>query len=86
MTMDEPKRWGPIREPVRWVVGIPGLASAVIALLIGFDIVSWTDQQMGLVMGVIAALIATVGKVARDKVTPTYLAQHPVSDKDVDPQ
>jgi len=83
--MDEPKRWGPTREPVRWAVGIPGLATAVIALLLGFDVVSWTAEQTALVLGVVTAILAVLGgKVAQGKVTPTYLAQHPTTPEDVD--
>ncbi len=76
--MDEPKRWGPTREPVRWAVGIPGLATAVIALLLGFDVVDWTQDQTALVLAVVTAVIAVLGGRARAKVTPDYLAQHAI--------
>ncbi len=82
----DPTNWGPIREPVRWAAGIPGVATAVIALLIGFDIVAWSSDQTALVLAVVTAVFAVLTGRARSAVTPTYLAQHPLASEDEDPQ
>jgi branched-subunit amino acid ABC-type transport system permease component len=59
-------------EPVAIVGGLTQIVSAVIALLIGFDIVSWTPEQTGLVLGVWAAITAfALVFFVRSKVTPT---------------
>lgn len=52
-------------EPVTIGTAVSGLATAVVALLIGFEIVEWTPEQTGLVLAVVTALIVAAGAVAR---------------------
>ena len=58
-------------EPVRFWAAVSGLIAAVFALLIGFEIVSWTPEQVGLILGVLAA-VGTLFQFffVREKVTP----------------
>lgn len=58
-------------EPVAIVGGLTQIVSAVIALALGFQWVSWTPEQTGLVLGVWAAVTAFALLFARSKVTPT---------------
>lgn len=58
------------KEPVAVVAGLTQIVSAVIALLLGFDVVEWTTEQTGLVLGVWAAVTAFLLLFARSKVTP----------------
>jgi VIT1/CCC1 family predicted Fe2+/Mn2+ transporter len=58
-------------EPVRFWAAIMGLVAAVIALLIGFDIVSWSSEQVGLIIGVLTAVgVLFQFFFVRNQVTP----------------
>lgn len=52
-------------EPVLVGGAVSGLSSAVIALLVGFEIVDWTPAQIGLVGAVVTAVIVLAAAVAR---------------------
>lgn len=39
-------------------VRITALAAAVIALLLGFEVIDWSQEQVALVMGALAAFLA----------------------------
>lgn len=58
-------------EPVRFWAAITGLIAAVFALLIGFEVVTWTAEQIALIMGVLAAVgVLFQFFFVREKVTP----------------
>ena len=58
-------------EPVRFWAAITGLIVAIFAVLVGFDIVSWTTDQIGLILGVLAAIgVLFQFFFVRNKVTP----------------
>lgn len=59
------------KEPVAIVAGLTQIVSAVIALALGFQWVDWTPEQVGLVLGVWAAVTTFALLFARSKVTPT---------------
>lgn len=59
------------KEPVAITGALTQLVTAIIAALVGFDVVSWTQEQIGLVLGVWAAITAVVLVLwTRSKVTP----------------
>lgn len=58
-------------EPVTIGGAITGVATAILAVLTGFEIVDWTAEQVGLVLTLLTALIVLVTVVTRSKVTPT---------------
>jgi uncharacterized membrane protein required for colicin V production len=59
------------QEPVRFWAAIMGLIAAVIAALIGFDVVSWTTEQVGLIIGVLTAVgVLFQFFFVRNQVTP----------------
>lgn len=58
------------REPVAIGAAIQVLLTAVIALAVGFGWVSWSTDQIALILGVYAAVQLVVGAVQRSKVTP----------------
>lgn len=58
------------REPVAIGAAIQVLISAAIALAVGFGWVSWSTDQIALILGVYAAAQLVVGAVQRSKVTP----------------
>lgn len=57
-------------EPVAFAGLLTALVTAIIALLIGFEIVAWTEVQVGLILAVWSALIAIVTFLVRANVTP----------------
>lgn len=57
-------------EPVALATALTQLVSSVIALLLIFDVIHWTDQQVGAVMLLWAAITAVVFVFVRQKVTP----------------
>lgn len=64
--------WNYIKqEPVRFWAAVTGLVAAVFALLIGFEVVSWTPEQIALIMGVLTA-VGTLFQFffVREQVTP----------------
>ncbi|HEU5157767.1 MAG TPA: hypothetical protein VFU43_12300 [Streptosporangiaceae bacterium] len=66
------------REPVT----VQACVQATLALLVGFGAVRWTSEQVGLVMGAVAAFLALL---TRAKVTPTRTIQAaPPGDRDQD--
>ncbi len=58
------------KEPVAIIAGLTQIVSAIIALALGFEWVDWTPEQVGLVLGVWAAITAFALLFARSKVTP----------------
>lgn len=59
------------RQPVRVWASVQSLSTAVIAMLIGFDLIDWTIEQQGLVLAVIAAVGGVVGVRVSGQVTTT---------------
>lgn len=58
-------------EPVRFWAAIMGLIAAAIAVLIGFEIVNWTMEQVGLIIGFFTAVgVLFQFFFVRNKVTP----------------
>lgn len=58
-------------EPVRFWAAITGLIVAVFAALVGFDVVSWSQDQIGLILGVLAAVgVLFQFFFVRNEVTP----------------
>lgn len=58
-------------EPVRFWSAVTGLVAAVFALLVGFEVVNWTSEQIALIMGVLAAVgVLFQFFFVRNKVTP----------------
>jgi hypothetical protein len=48
-------------------VAIQGLIQATLAALVGFGVITWTPEQVGLVLALVAAVLALV---TRTRVTP----------------
>ena len=72
----EPARKGGIMvsmksEPVALGAALTSFATALIALLVGFEIVDWTAEQIGLVLGVVSGATVFVGALVRARVTPS---------------
>ena len=63
-------------EPVVTGGAIVSVATAIIALLIGFDIVNWSAEQVGLVLAVLTAVNVAVTARVRSRVTPVVSAQN----------
>ena len=60
------------REPVRFWASVTAVVSAVVALLVGFEVLDWTADQIALVMAVVAAVGGVVQFFyVREQVTPT---------------
>ena len=59
------------REPAAFFGGIGVVGQAVIAALLAFNLVDWTDAQVGAVIAVWTAVSALLVMVIRGKVTPT---------------
>lgn len=57
-------------EPVAIGGSIQVLITAVIALALGFGWVSWSTDQVGLILAVYAATQVVIAAVQRSKVTP----------------
>lgn len=63
-------------EPVAWAGALVGAITAVIGVLVGFGIVDWTQEQIGLILAAVTAVIALATTVVRAKVTPVAGAQN----------
>ena len=59
------------KEPVAIGAALTSFATALIALLVGFEIVDWTPEQIGLVLGVVSGATVFVGALVRARVTPS---------------
>lgn len=58
-------------EPVRFWGAITGVVIAVFACLVGFGVVDWTEQQIGLILGVLTAVgVLFQFFFVREQVTP----------------
>jgi uncharacterized membrane protein required for colicin V production len=58
-------------EPVRFWGAITGVVIAVFACLVGFEVVSWTDKQIGLILGVLTSIgVLFQFFFVREQVTP----------------
>jgi hypothetical protein len=57
-------------EPVALATALTQLVSAVIALLLIFEVIHWSTEQVGAFMAAWAALTAVVFVFVRNKVTP----------------
>jgi len=64
-------------EPVAIGGAIGTLASAIIAVLVGFGIVVWTVEQVGLALALVSALILVTTVIVRGKVTPVASDDNP---------
>lgn len=68
------------REPVAVGAAVLAVVQAVIAVLVGFEVVHWTMEQVGLAMGLAVALVALVAAWQRSQVTPTVKAEQQAVD------
>lgn len=59
------------REPVAVAAGFDGIVKALIAVLIGFEHVNWSDTQTALVIALETAVVGFVMLFVRGSVTPT---------------
>ena len=50
------------KEPVAIGAALTSFATALIALLVGFEIVDWTPEQIGLVLGVVSVPPCSSGR------------------------
>jgi len=57
-------------EPVAFAGLLTALVTALIALAVGFEWVTWTETQIALVLGVWAAITAVLTFLVRGQVTP----------------
>lgn len=57
-------------EPVALGGIILGIVQALIAVLVGFEIVNWTAEQTGLVLALVVAVIGGVTAWQRSRVSP----------------
>jgi len=57
-------------EPVAVATAFVSAGQAVIALLVGLEVVAWTPAQVGLVEGVVVAATGLAGLFVRGRVTP----------------
>lgn len=59
------------KEPVRFWAGITGLVQAIIPLLLVFDLIDWSTDQIAAVMGLLAAIgFMFMFFYVREKVSP----------------
>jgi hypothetical protein len=59
------------QEPVRFWAAITGVVVAVFAALVGFGVVDWTQEQIGLILGVLTAIgVVFQFFFVREEVTP----------------
>lgn len=57
-------------EPVAVAGSVTAFTTSTAALLVGFEVVMWTAAQVGLLLGLVAVIVTTVGSwAARDQVT-----------------
>ncbi len=58
------------KEPVAVTAGIVAIINAIIPVLILFDVINWTDDQIGAVILAVGVIATTIGGwFARSKVT-----------------
>ncbi len=57
-------------EPVAVGAAVVGTTQALLAVLLGFDVVHWTSSQVALVLALVTALAGLVAVVVRSRVTP----------------
>jgi hypothetical protein len=58
-------------EPVSVSAAVVIFVNAVLAMIVGLEVVEWSPEQTALIMGVVVSLVALVGAVfARSRVTP----------------
>ena len=58
-------------EPVRFWAAITGIVIATFAVLVGFEVVAWTQTQIGLILGLFTAIgVLFQFFFVREKVTP----------------
>ena len=63
-------------EPVALAGAIQGVLIALLAVLVGFGVVSLTDAQIGLILGLYTAVVVAVQAFARGKVwSPASVAK-----------
>lgn len=61
---------GTAEEPVAVAGSITAFSSSTFALLVGFQIVHWSDEQIALVLGLVVAIVTLAGSwAARAEVT-----------------
>ena len=61
----------PTREPVALSTLITTAVAAVLAMLVGLDVIRLTAEQTGVVIGAVVAVVALAGGIwARARVTP----------------
>lgn len=59
------------QEPVRFWAAITGVVVAVFACLVGFEVVTWSQEQIGLILGVLTAIgLVFQFFFVREQVTP----------------
>lgn len=59
------------KEPVAIIAAVVGIIELVIPVALIFDLINWTDAQLGAVMALIIGIGTIVGGLfARSKVTP----------------
>ena len=59
------------KEPVAIVAAIAGLVELIIPVLLIFNLIEWTDTQVGAVMALVIGAATIIGGLfARSKVTP----------------
>jgi len=67
------------REPVAIIHLLAGLALLVIPVLMGFSIVHWTQEQSGLVIGLVnGAVVVLAGYFTRNNVVPLAKANEQI--------
>lgn len=64
----------PVMNALRWIQGMTLIVAPGIGVLVGFEIVTWTDQQIGIILGFMGAVVAFIshglGVRAEAQVTP----------------
>lgn len=59
------------REPVAVAASFDGIVKAVVAVLIGFNVINWSDTQTALVIALETAVVGFIMLLVRGSVTPT---------------
>lgn len=60
-------------HPVLVVVGsIYGITNAFLAMIVAFEVVSWTEAQVGLVLAFVNAMLAPVSALVAQRHTTPY--------------
>lgn len=80
MAIEQHFRPGTPGEPVAIAGSISAFSSSTFAFLVGFEIVDWTPEQVGLVLGLVAVVITLVTTwAARANATPVTEAKAAVA-------